>query len=74
MGSNVHVGFLRSGSGGISAEHPVLELSADEVRQAVGGISAGETDSTVTGTYDPPSYPYACCDGTKTCCCDEFPE
>lgn len=66
------VKFLR-GSGGttVAEPHPIIELTDEELRLAVGGIDGAMGSSSMTGSYDATERPKMCCDGVKVCCCVE---
>jgi hypothetical protein len=72
MSAEDHVGFLRgSGNNATLEEHPILQLTDEELRRAIGGIDGAVGSSGMTGSYDATEFPKMCCDGVKVCCCVE---
>lgn len=68
MDALARVAFLRGQSTATDQqEHPILELSDEELRLIVGGVDGAMGSSTATGSYNN-SAPATCCDGTKVCC------
>lgn len=69
MGMHDDVQFLRGNSPAeAGTEHPIIELSDEELRIIVGGIEGGGASSSMTGSFNG-SAPLMCCDGTVVCCC-----
>jgi hypothetical protein len=68
MEENERIKFLRGSSASNDAqEHPILELSDEELRLVIGGVDPAVISSGMTGSYN--NSGLACCDGTQTCCC-----
>ena len=74
MRSEDGVKYLRGFSSSDAAgDHPILELTDEELRRVVGGVDmTQQTVSAATGSYpDPTPGPPCtgfCCDGVKVCC------
>ncbi|HSU17052.1 hypothetical protein [Longimicrobium sp.] len=64
--------FLRgsASAGGGGEEHPIVQLTEEELRVVIGGTDAALASSTMTGSYNQPTGTF-CCDGTKVCCCGD---
>lgn len=69
MTKQARIAFLR-GSATIAgdASHPILELSEDDLRRAIGGVDNAMASSTMTATYGN-TYDYCCDPWGSVCCC-----
>ena len=57
----------RGRRGDIRGDHPILQLTEDELRLVVGGVDATMA-STKSASYNASEIPKICCDGTQVCC------
>jgi len=72
MSDEKYIAFLRGTDATVViGDHPILELSEDEMRVVIGGVDGSiNAASTKTGSYDSTASgcSFYCCDGVKKCC------